>query len=227
MIIGDGGKITYSGDKFSFSTVTKIEAWARPADGADTIEGHERNDIVLGGGAGDSIKGNADNDTLVGDGGTIELQAGMVKKVNTIGQTPGGADTIDGNSGDDLILGGANGSSDTVHGNEGNDVILGDNGLARFDLDGNLSTLDLVQSADDGIGGADFLYGDSGSDVVIGGPGGDRMHGDGEPDVLVGDEGRVDYVEIAAYVRVRMGGLDLWRCRRGQDPRRRCRAMSL
>ena len=83
-------------------------------------------------------------------------------------ETSGGADTISGNAGGDVILGGVNnGGIDTLYGDaaspvnalDGADIILGDNGTLDFAYNGdtNLGTLDLIHSAVDAKGGVDTM----------------------------------------------------------------------
>jgi len=196
ILIGDGGAITYSGDKFTFNDVTNITNSGQSSGGADTIEGNEGNDIILGGAAGDTIlKGNAGEDVILGDNGTIRLSGGKVVTINTANEAQGGADKIEGNEADDIIIGGTNGSSDEILGGEGDDLILGDNGILEFGSDG---ILDSVSSALDGIGGGDVISGDGGKDTIIGGTGGDTIYGnsaspagDDEGDILIGDNGDI------------------------------------
>jgi Ca2+-binding RTX toxin-like protein len=78
---------------------------------------------------------------------------------------------------------------------------LFDGGLVQSDLDGDPSTLDLIQSDSQGFGGNDVLLGNCNSDVIIGGPGADRIYGFDASDVLIGDDGWVDHTELIAYVR--------------------------
>jgi len=145
-------------------------------------------------------------DIIIGDNGEVVYQQGVIAQIRTTDnvETTGGADTIKGNYGDDIIFGGVNGSPDIIEGNTGDDVILGDNGELDFAYDGDtdLTTLDLVSSkpyASDGttvLGDADTISGNAGNDAVIGGTGGDTIYGDntgadagaddGE-DVLIGD----------------------------------------
>src|SRR5262249_10708105 len=105
-------------------------------------------------------------------------------------------DTINGNEGSDMVLGGV--GSDVISG-DGNDILMGDEGLLRYDVasgeaipglpasvgDNNLSTLDLVQSTPvvGGVilGGSDVISGGPGTDLVMGGVSGDTIYGDANP----------------------------------------------
>jgi len=190
ILIGDGGSVTYTGGVVSnISTMDPCEG------GTDNIEGNEADDVCVGGSAGDNIYGNAGNDIILGDNGSISFVSGQLQEVDTTGQSSGGADYIEGNENDDIIIGGVNGSSDTLYGNDGNDIILGDNGFIDFNADSDLTTLDLICPATDGLGGGDYIYGNAGSDVILGGTGSDNIRGNEDPDILIGDNGRVEFIE--------------------------------
>jgi Ca2+-binding RTX toxin-like protein len=209
IIIGDNGFIDFNADD-DFATLDLVRSATDGLGGGDFIYGNAGSDVILGGTGGDQIQGNDDPDILIGDNADIFI-SGFVSgqltildsAVNTIISTDteevtGGADTITGNGADDVIIGGVNSSSDILSGNIGDDIILGDNGLLDFAYNGdtNLTTLDLMRSFADGLGGGDFIYGNAGEDTVIGGTGGDVIYGDdnaasagvldGE-DILIGD----------------------------------------
>ena len=197
-IIGDNGRLDFA----PATAATEVPPYGSNAPtvrellqtthtdtgGADNIVGGVDDDIVFGGFAADSIAGNGGNDTLVGDNGEILYDTTVldgsptVREISTTDTTEatGGADTISGNAGDDIILGGVNGSSDVLSGNAGDDILLGDNGELIYDgaADPDLATLDSIVSFLDGRGGSDTVSGNAGSDVIIGGSGGDTLHGD-------------------------------------------------
>jgi len=200
IIIGDNGFIDFNIDGDPL-TLDLIRSATNGLGGGDYIYGNAGSDVILGGTGGDEIQGDDDPDILIGDNADIFL-SGFVpgsltilgSAVNEIistdtGEATGGADTITGNEVSDIIIGGVNGSSDTLYGNDGDDVILGDNGLLDFAYNGDtdLTTLDLIRSATDGLGGDDVIYGNAGDDVLIGGTGGDEIHGNADPDILIGD----------------------------------------
>ncbi len=222
-IFGDNGRLDFSHvrsdtpslGEFAPTALDLIQTTHHGTGGVDTISGNEGIDIVMGGNDGDMLYGDdvsgtagvADGgDIIIGDNGEVVYQQGVIAQIRTTDnvETTGGADTIKGNYGDDIIFGGVNGSPDIIEGNTGDDVILGDNGELDFAYDGDtdLTTLDLVSSkpyASDGttvLGDADTISGNAGNDVVIGGTGGDTIYGDntgadagaddGE-DILIGD----------------------------------------
>jgi Ca2+-binding RTX toxin-like protein len=206
IILGDNGIIDFNIDADPL-TLDLIRSATDGFGGDDYIYGNAGSDVILGGTGDDEIHGDDDPDILIGDNADIFL-SGFVpgsltilgSAVNEIvstdtGESTGGADTITGNEASDIIIGGVNGSSDTLYGNDGDDVILGDNGLLDFAYDGDddLTTLDLMCSFTDGLGGGDFIYGNAGDDVLIGGTGGDRIDGNEGKDLILGDNGVLTY----------------------------------
>jgi Ca2+-binding RTX toxin-like protein len=204
-----------------------------PFTGTDELSGGDGNDVVIGGGRGDKLFGDAeldgtvgtltsDSDILLGDNGRVDyLQHGVLAKVRTtdVSDATGGNDTIEGNAGVDIAMGGV--GSDAIHGDaaaplaaDGDDILMGDNGEVDFtrDLDANLAptgaspanlaTLDLIVSYTDGLGDADTISGNAGGDVAMGGTSGDVIYGDASTaaagdarDILLGDNGRVELVD--------------------------------
>ncbi len=128
-------------------------------EGADHINGHGGNDCILGGAGADKINGNAGDDAIFGGDG---------------------ADSINGNEGNDVIFG--EGGADTIHGNNGNDFIVG--GLAADTIFG--------ENGDDQLFGneaADTLRGGNGDDLLEGGDAPDTLRGENGNDILIGGAG--------------------------------------
>jgi Ca2+-binding RTX toxin-like protein len=191
----------------SFMDRLRTTEWAE--GGADTISGEAGADIILGGHEGDTIYGDDSTDSngsidlsdiIVGDNGEVDYTVttedpGVLREVFTTDTTEatGGADTIFGGAGNDLILGGVNGSADEIHGGTDDDIILGDDGRLIYDdaIDPDLSTLDVVETGDVTLGDGDLIFGDAGDDVVLGGTGEDRISGNEGNDIVLGDFGVV------------------------------------
>ena len=142
--------------------------------------------------------------------------------------TQGGNDTLDGKQDDDFLIGGP--GDDKGTGGLGNDVLVGDRGQIDYDTSfivagpdyvfgkGELFVLQTVKSIDLALvdipfTGVDDLSGGDGNDVVIGGGRGDNLFGDAEingtvgplttvSDILVGDNGQVDYLQHGTLARV-------------------------
>jgi len=145
--------------------------------GDDTMNGTADSDSMDGLGGNDTMSGYGDQDFLHGDlDSTIE---------GPPGDTPSGADTINGGDGNDVING--DGGPDTLKGNAGRDQMDGD-----YTFDDTMRGSDTVS----GNGAADSLRGGSGRDELYGGPGNDTVNAvDGVRDLIIncgtGTEDRV------------------------------------
>ncbi len=158
----------------------------------------------------DTLSGGAGNDIILGDQGVIGLTLGArrlhrqlpVERIETVGASAGGADRLSGDAGDDILLGGHGG--DTIDGGDGSDIILGDEGVLDWmALDGDRTTLDLIQSTSMALGGgADTIRGGAGNDMVIGGRFGDTIDAGDGMDIVLGDSGRL--------VATRESGISPW-----------------
>jgi len=204
-----------------FITGNKGQDVAIGGTGGDTIYGDDASASAAGADLGDMLLGdNADVFTRGAYGGAALLKAlgtgvSLITTTDTAEST-GGIDTITGNAAADVILGGVAG--DTLYGDaaspvnslDGDDVILGDNGKLDFAADRNLllgltgtldlTTLDLIESFTDGLGGVDTISGNAGADTAMGGTAGDTIYGDNatadggatdKNDLLLGDNGYV------------------------------------
>ncbi|WP_371440838.1 calcium-binding protein [Thalassospira sp. TSL5-1] len=172
--------------------------------GADTISAGAGNDVIFGGQAGDTIFAGADNDVILGDAGYLKLDDSPIfviaeKKdwdlgthftLETRNQAVGGDDSIFGNAGNDIIIGGS--FDDYMEGNDGNDAIIGDQGGATYrDTTDRLEihTKELLAENN----GNDTLFGNAGNDELLGGAFEDDLFGGANDDILIGDEGEVYY----------------------------------
>lgn len=129
---------------------------------------------------------------------TTTDQVDVAHPTLALAEAVGGPDTMSGNAGSDIMLGGVNNDDgagdpevDSMYGdraaptsttiaNDSDDILLGDNGLLdfTFDTDTDRNTLDLIQSFEDALGGMDIISGNKGLDVGIGGTGDDTIYGD-------------------------------------------------
>jgi Ca2+-binding RTX toxin-like protein len=134
LVIGDSGRIAaattdsaqLSGLPITLGVVETIEY----ADGgSDTITTGSGKDIIVGGAAGDDIRAGDNNDVVHGDNALIsyvvDSSAVTLDVINTLANSVGGADTIRGEGGDDVLIGGAYG--DRIDGGSERDLIFGDN----------------------------------------------------------------------------------------------------
>ena len=155
-------------------------------NGADAITGGLGNDSLLGGDGADTLSGDAGLDTLEGGNGADLLSAGDDNDSVNGGN---GADNIDGGLGNDSLNG--DGGSDTITGGADNDTIYGG---AENDsiLGGSGNDSILAQAGNDtvdGEAGFDTLFGGDGADFVSGGADDDTISGDAGNDTISGDDG--------------------------------------
>jgi Ca2+-binding RTX toxin-like protein len=210
IILGDYGMITLID-----GVASRVETTDHGQGGDDVIEGNEGEDILIGGSGGDTIYGDDDGgtsgsadgvDRIIGDNGEVILVDGVITEIRMTDEveSTGGSDTISGNFGDDIILGGVNSSRDVIEGNLGNDIIVGDNAELIYSVNSvGVITLEEIRTlpfASDGttvLGGGDDISGNAGSDILIGGTGDDRVYGDSVgatagsddlADIIVGDQ---------------------------------------
>lgn len=168
-------------DRLDASQLTTTTVYFEGGFGDDTLIGGEADDTIKGeydDAAGDGAEGNdwiegrGGHDTLIGDG------------------AEGGADTILGGDGNDVIRGdggdGAEGLSDSLLGGNGNDIVSGNTG-DDF-LDGGAGH-DLLMGGRDGSEGNDTIISGSGNDILIGGKGNDRLVATSGRNILLGGRG--------------------------------------
>jgi endo-alpha-1,4-polygalactosaminidase (GH114 family) len=143
--------------------------------GNDTIEGGAGVDLVLGGDGDDSLLGGASSDTLLGELGLDRLEG------------EDGNDVLWGGGGGDLVLGGA--GLDYLYGQDGADTLLGG-------LDVNVyigGDGDDVMSSGLGLSGTlatQIFYGESGANLLAGGPvGNDSATGGAATDWFIMEAG--------------------------------------
>jgi Ca2+-binding RTX toxin-like protein len=131
--------------------------------GGDGIFGGDGNDRIVGGqlshlvgdSSGDSLFGEAGDDTIYGD--SVTLSPFNVPEGNV-----GGADILNGGSGNDKLYGQA--GNDLLIGEDGNDTLVGGDGNDRM-------IGDFVRQPDDGgplANGNDVLRGGKGNDTLLG-----------------------------------------------------------
>jgi Ca2+-binding RTX toxin-like protein len=189
IILGDNGYVRRNAS----DVVEEIETLFPAVGGSDRIEGNEGVDVVLAGAGNDTVFGNQSTDYLVGDNGRVEFNQdadlSTIDRVTTTDPTSGGNDTINGGAGDDFVLGGS--GDDTIGGQTENDVLLGDNGQFQF----TTGRLTRIATSDPTIGGRDVINGDAGDDIALGGANDDTINGFTGRDILLGDNGFLDYVE--------------------------------
>ncbi len=183
-----------------FRDPSLVLAYDREIGGVDTVHGGGGEDLIFGGFMGDFLFGDGASDLIFGDAGRITFSPPdvdgktMRRKAETFSPELGGGDTISGGAGTDVMLGGADGDTiygDNLAGSSGaadlGDIILGDHGELLYDVDLDLTTLDLIRTTETALGGADTVHGNAGDDTILGGTAGDRLSGDQDDDLLLGD----------------------------------------
>ncbi|MGE5546080.1 MAG: cadherin-like domain-containing protein [Solirubrobacterales bacterium] len=195
----DGATVGYSGNEGTL---------VHNADGSYTFNTNEHYDgsvsFTVTDGKGEEIKAQVTAEATDGSD-TSDTQVWAVSDSHDTSAVPGvtisgggGADNIQGTSGDDLLLGGKGGSSgggssggasksdDVINGGDGNDVIYGDakmsHGKIKEGSGGGNDTLN-------GGAGNDVIHAGGGNDVVDGGTGNDTIDGGKGNDVLNGGDG--------------------------------------
>lgn len=198
VMIGDGGKITFNQRRFrSIATVIGVD----PPVGApfnDVAYGDNGNDYIFGGRGSDFLFG--------GHGKLVDVATEMV------GNDRGATDVFA----------------------RDNDTILGDNGEMLF-ADGtiaaNFGRLELVRTTDasNATGGHEYAEGQLGNDVVFGGVNGsvDVLFGNAGSDVMLGDNGELDFalgtdvdldtLDLIRSYRDGLGGIDIVSGSAGDD----------
>ncbi|KUG05437.1 hypothetical protein ASZ90_017119 [hydrocarbon metagenome] len=216
--------------------------------GIDTIYGEDGNDIIYGDSgfnvdlwnrviavptteavSSDTIYGGSGNDIVFGDHGIITqtgrdagiltvATTGEVDVIETTNISTGGDDTINGDAGDDILIGGS--GTDTISGDADQDLIFGDNVRLAAGTGSNMAytryrmlTGDTIYDADDNalIGSEPQAYsglapfwsgyeitvnndGAFGDDILSGGDGNDMIFGQSGNDLIRGGN-HDDYIE--------------------------------
>lgn len=208
IVIGDNGAF-YDGASLTTDpgdTVTLITTFSAGGGGADRILAGSEDDRVFAGGGADLVFaddfGGSGHDIVVGDQGY--MTAALIIGASSAAVFPSDDDTIQGQGGNDILIGGDGG--DVLGGSAGRDLLVGDN--AEVDILGAaggpvpvVPVVLEVRSRDTDSGGDDRLLGNQGSDIGLGGFGNDFLSGGGtgdvptggdpSPDILLGDHGVV------------------------------------
>jgi len=140
----------------------------------------------------------------------VRWSGGLPVRVETMDPDLGDNDVMQGDAGDDIILGGTgsdriDGDSDRASANTGNDVIVGDQALVLlFDLSSPASpalapgaTMTTgraywIETTVRTNGGRDRVAGGPGEDILVGGANGDFLDGDAGNDLILGDNAILD-----------------------------------
>ncbi len=170
-------------------------------DGHDRLEGGDGNDELKGGNGTDVLRGGAGDDSLVdGDFGYInELFGDDGNDVLTITAESDGWNRMYGGTGDDRLIG--NGGRLALSGDDGNDHLLSTRGGS---LSGGNGDDYLSVSGSDAQGTGGTLQGDDGNDILVTtSASGSRLYGGTGDDLLIAGPGRDWIVGGTGLDRVR------------------------
>ncbi|KGM48448.1 matrixin family metalloprotease [Pseudooceanicola atlanticus] len=230
-IVGDNGELIYDTDGV---TIAELRSFEDTLGDVDTITGNAGSDWIIGSYGGDLIHGNNEGDDqtaidgadiVLGDNAEIILSGGALSEVRSLDTDQplfDADDTITGDAGGDIILGGL--GADLIRGDhslgtdsaeDGGDTILGDNGELLWGVDGFETVVRTIAftagSSTEERGDSDTISGNTGNDLILGGTGGDLILGGTQNDTVLGDHGyagvlggQVQFLSI----RQNAGGVD-------------------
>ncbi|HEX2649809.1 MAG TPA: DUF4347 domain-containing protein [Burkholderiales bacterium] len=190
LVIGDNGRAGWTGGVLTRFETTDLLA---TTGGDDTIDAGGGDNYVIGGVGADGITSGAGNDVVLGDSGVVNFTStGVITDATITLEGSGGNDAIDAGDGDNVVLAGD--GADTVTALDGIDVVIGDNGSATW----TGGVLTSFTSANTGAGGDDTIdigttAAIAGKNYAIGGIGKDTITGGENDDVVLGDNGIVDF----------------------------------
>ena len=201
-IFGDGATIIRNGR----DVITRVESRDVSYGGDDAIDvdgDNKGHDVIIGGTGHDTIHGGITddgNEIIFGDNGRVDyLSVRVVSQdfhlpneisldadLTSTASAYGGADTIDGGFGNDIVIGGP--ENDILNGYYGLDVVIGDHGAVEHNSYGKVSKIWTIMPE---TGGDDVITGDTGHDILFGGTGNDHITGDDGDEIIFGDNGVV------------------------------------
>jgi Ca2+-binding RTX toxin-like protein len=192
LVMGDNGRFNWD----STGLLTDFASTDPALGGDDVIAVGNGNNIVVGGFGNDTITTGAGVDIVLGDNGQVTYTPGTTLLLQVVStdmvNATGGNDTIIAGEGNNLILAGV--GADTVTTGAGTDLVMGDNGQIDWTASGVYSQF---QTTDPLLGGNDVILAGDGNNVVLGGFGTDTITTGTGTDVILGDNGVLQYTEVA------------------------------
>ncbi|WP_353427884.1 hypothetical protein NHB34_01870 [Polynucleobacter sp. MWH-UH19D] len=203
--------------------------------GTDVLKGWEGNDTYVIDNAGDIVNETSGIDTIITSLGALDLRNSQYAGVENLTSisAAGSASTLYGNSGNNVIIGGAGNDTidgvsgiDTLIGGAGNDTIIwhslsgsvdGGDGADLLQLapDWNINSLNLTNASISNVenvlysGANSFtLTGNSGNNTLTTGSGNDTLDGGLGNDTLIGNAGNDTYVMTFGANTVTTNGVD-------------------
>jgi Ca2+-binding RTX toxin-like protein len=149
--------------------------------------------VILGGAGADAINAGDGNNVVFGDDAVVAFAGGHPSHAVSIdtGVDAGlvaGGNTIASGGGNDVLVGGP--GSDSMDAGGGYNVVIGDSGEVFFGAGGAVQHAATIAPA---YGAADAITG-AGDNVVLGGAGEDAITLSGNHELVLGDNGYVDWV---------------------------------
>src|SRR6185503_5688083 len=192
IVIGDNGTVNWD----TAGLITDFASTVPTLGGNDVVNVGDGANIVVGGFGSDVVTTGVDSDIVIGDNGAVTytpgttqlLQATTTDAVNSTG----GNDVITSSDGNNVILAGV--GADTVTAGTGTDLVIGDNGTIDWTASG---VYDSFQTTDLSLGAGDDIRVGDGNNIVLGGFGSDVVETGVGADIVVGDNGLLDYTEVA------------------------------
>jgi Ca2+-binding RTX toxin-like protein len=182
-IIGDNGAVLRDGA----GTVLQVRTTDTESTtgGVDRIVSQGGANIVLGGVGGDLIDAALGSNIVLGDNGVVNVGLGGVWDIETSDPALGGDDTITGGA-NNTILGGA--GEDIINLGGGSNTVVGDEGAVR-----RSGPAEITRVATTGTMGArDIITSTGGTNIILGGAGGDFIDAAVGSNIVLGDNGTVN-----------------------------------
>jgi Ca2+-binding RTX toxin-like protein len=211
LVVGDNAVLTLLSRGLPFQVDELVTSDSTSATGgADVLEGNEDDDVLIGGVLADTINGDQADDLALGDNALLNWDGGLPVVVTTADPDLGGDDVMQGDAGDDVLIGGfgadrIDGDSARGSANQGNDVIVGDQALvllwdvtdpASPPLGAGASVTTQrayrIETIVRTNGGRDRIAAGPGEDLVVGGANADFLDGDAGDDLILGDNVLLD-----------------------------------
>ena len=158
-ILGDNGTISDSSMSSSGTT-----------GGNDTIYATTGTNFVIGGAGNDRIFGGGKN-YILGDNGKLNFSGGVITDFSSSDPSVGGDDFISNVGTSKPLIAIAGGGNDTVQGGSGDDVVMGDGGKITF----TAGLVSGVDTSSETTGGNDTIDLGDGNNVAFGGAGNDKI----------------------------------------------------
>jgi Ca2+-binding RTX toxin-like protein len=172
-------------------------------DGNDLIVGGTLNDLISGGNGNDVLQVGDGNDTLTGGSNSDRLEGGVGNDSLNGGSS---ADTLVGGLGDDLLDGGS--SNDTADYTTSAAAVTVDLVAGTAAGEGNDKLLNIENATGSGL--ADTITGNTLANVIVGGDGNDLLHGGDGNDTLTGGAGNDQLFGDAGHDTLKWDSADLF-----------------